>query len=66
MAARSSTPQETALIMSRCFGCTPEQALRVQALIRLGISEDDIRVAERLMAPTFATDSVSRQDSRGA
>lgn len=46
--------------MSKFFGVTHEQALRVQALLRLGISEDDVRVAERLMAPRSATDRVSQ------
>lgn len=55
----SSTTLPSSFIMSKFFGVTHEQALRVQALLRLGISEDDVRVAERLMAPRSATDRVS-------
>ena len=55
----SSTTLASSFIMSKFFGVTHEQALRVQALLRLGISEDDVRVAERLMAPRSATDRVS-------
>lgn len=36
-------------VTSKFFGVTPEQAQRVQALLRLGVTDDDVRVAERLM-----------------
>lgn len=35
-------------VMSKFFGVTPQQAQRVQALLRLGVTDDDVRVAERL------------------
>lgn len=55
----SATTATSEYIMSKFFGVTHQQALRVQALLRLGISEDDVRVAERLMAPKSAADRVS-------
>lgn len=59
MAPRVDPTPATAVVMSKFFGVTHQQALRVQALLRLGISEDDVRVAERLMAPRSAADRVS-------
>ncbi|CAM9389674.1 unnamed protein product, partial [Sphacelaria rigidula] len=38
--------------MSKHFGVTPTQALRTQALLKLGVTEEDVRVAERLMSPS--------------
>lgn len=35
--------------MIRHFGVTQKQALRTQALLRLGVTETDVRIAERLM-----------------
>lgn len=36
-------------VMIRHFGVTQKQALRTQALLRLGVTEQDVRIAERLM-----------------
>lgn len=58
MSSASAVPG-TEFVMSKFFGLTYEQALRVQALLRLGISEEDVRVAERLMAPRSTTERVS-------
>ena len=37
------------LVMVKHFGVSLNQAQRVQALLRLGVNEEDVRVAERLM-----------------
>ena len=39
-------PQE---VMMRHFGVTQKQALRTQALLRLGVTEADVKIAERLL-----------------
>lgn len=44
-------------VMSKFFGVTPQQAERVQALLRLGVTDDDVRVAERLMGSRSGSQS---------
>lgn len=46
-------------VMTKHFGVTQEQALRTQALLRLGVTDEDVRIAERLMGPRSAGDNVS-------
>lgn len=46
-------------VMLKHFGVTQEQALRTQALLRLGVTDEDVRIAERLMASRSAGDNVS-------
>lgn len=36
-------------IMAKHFGVSLQQAQRVQALLRLGVTEEDVSIAERLM-----------------
>lgn len=47
------TPRLTANVkqevLVRRFGVTQKQALRSQALLRLGVTEQDVRIAERLI-----------------
>ncbi len=43
--------------MIRHFGVTQKQALRTQALLRLGVTEADVKIAERLL--------VSRSEGAG-
>lgn len=52
-------------VMANFVGATPAQALRVQALLRLGVSEEDVRVAERFMSPKSVADSVSSLLEKG-
>lgn len=49
------------LVMVKHFGVNLAQAQRVAALTRLGITEQDVRIAERLMSspPPGAADNVS-------
>lgn len=52
-------------VMAKHFGVTQKQALRTQALLRLGVTDEDVRIAERLMGPRSTGDNVSlRQSSR--
>eukprot|EP00752_Nemacystus_decipiens_P013481 g11940.t1 len=44
-----STLYDKQEVMIRHFGVTQKQALRTQALLRLGVTEQDVRIAERLM-----------------
>eukprot|EP00903_Cladosiphon_okamuranus_P017456 g16078.t1 len=44
-----STLYDKQEVMLRHFGVTQKQALRTQALLRLGVTEQDVRIAERLM-----------------
>lgn len=44
-----STLYEKQDVMVKHFGVTQKQALRTQALLRLGVTEEDVRIAERLM-----------------
>lgn len=46
-------------VMAKHFGVTQKQALRTQALLRLGVTDEDVRIAERLMGPRSAGDNVS-------
>lgn len=46
-------------VMSKHFGVTQKQALRTQALLRLGVTEEDVKIAERLLASRFVGDNVS-------
>ena len=46
-------------VMVKHFGVTQEQALRTQALLRLGVTDEDVRIAERLMASRSTGDNVS-------
>lgn len=54
-----STLYEKQDVMAKHFGVTQEQALRTQALLRLGVTDEDVRIAERLMGPRSAGDNVS-------
>lgn len=54
-----STLYEKQDVMTKHFGVTQEQALRTQALLRLGVTDEDVRIAERLMGPRSAGDNVS-------
>lgn len=54
-----STLYEKQDVMAKHFGVTPEQALRTQALLRLGVTDEDVRIAERLMATRSTADNVS-------
>lgn len=49
-------------VMAKHFGVTQKQALRTQALLRLGVTDEDVRIAERLMGPRSAGDNVSAVD----
>lgn len=44
-------------VMAKHFGVTQKQALRTQALLRLGVTDEDVRIAERLMGPRSAGDN---------
>ncbi|CAM9111946.1 unnamed protein product [Ectocarpus sp. 12 AP-2014] len=44
-----STLYEKQDVMVKHFGVTQKQALRTQALLRLGVTDEDVRIAERLM-----------------
>lgn len=55
-----STLYEKQAVMAKHFGVTQEQALRTQALLRLGVTDEDVRIAERLMAARSSGDTVSR------
>ncbi|CAN0136888.1 unnamed protein product, partial [Hapterophycus canaliculatus] len=44
-----STLYEKQDVMFKHFGVTQKQALRTQALLRLGVTDEDVRIAERLM-----------------
>lgn len=48
-------------VMAKHFGVTQKQALRTQALLRLGVTDEDVRIAERLMGPRSAGDNVSTE-----
>lgn len=52
-----STLYEKQDVMTKHFGVTQEQALRTQALLRLGVTDEDVRIAERLMGTRSAGDS---------
>lgn len=52
-----STLYEKQDVMAKHFGVTPEQALRTQALLRLGVTDEDVRIAERLMATRSTADN---------
>lgn len=45
-------------VMVKHFGVTPEQALRTQALLRLGVTDEDVRIAERLMGSRSEAENV--------
>lgn len=51
--------------LTKFFGVNPEQARRVQALLRLGVTEEDVKVAERVMAGWAACDEVKFHVSEG-
>lgn len=53
-----STMYDKRDVMTKFFGVTQEQALRTQALLRLGVTDEDVRIAERLMGPRSAGDNV--------
>lgn len=54
-----STLYEKQDVMSKHFGVTQEQALRTQALLRLGVTDEDVKIAERLLASRLVGDNVS-------
>ncbi|CAM9786744.1 unnamed protein product [Choristocarpus tenellus] len=45
-----STSYNKSGVLNKFFGVTEDQALRTRALLRLGVTEYDVKVAERLMA----------------
>lgn len=45
-------------VMVKHFGVTQEQALRTQALLRLGVTDEDVRIAERLMGSRSEAENV--------
>lgn len=45
-------------VMVKHFGVTQEQALRTQALLRLGVTDEDVRIAERLMGSRSGAENV--------
>lgn len=57
-----STLYEKQDVMVKHFGVTQKQALRTQALLRLGVTDEDVRIAERLMGSrSEGADNVSAQ-----
>lgn len=44
---QSTSELASPLVMSKVFGITPHQAQRVQALLRLGLTEQDLLISER-------------------
>lgn len=38
-------------MMGKFVGVTPQQLLRVQALLKLGVTEEDVRLAAELLRP---------------
>lgn len=54
-----STLYEKDDVMAKHFGVTQKQALRTQALLRLGVTEEDVKIAERLLASRLVGDTVS-------
>lgn len=55
------TETASSLVMVKHFGVSLSQAQRVQALLRLGVTEQDVQIAERLMSstPPGGADNVS-------
>lgn len=49
-------------VMSKHFGVTQKQALRTQALLRLGVTEEDVKIAERLLGSRLDGDCVSADE----
>lgn len=48
----SMTETTSPLVMVKRFGVSLAEAQRVQALLRLGVTEQDVQIAERLMSST--------------
>lgn len=53
------TEKASPLVMVKHFGVSLAQAQRVQALLRLGVTEQDVQIAKSLQLPAGQADNVS-------